>query len=163
MARNTAGTASSRDQVRAGVGEVTHEPGGGPLAHRHHPVPAGLGLPQGEPAPGQVDVGEVEADQLAPAHGGGVEQLHHGAVPQPDDRGRVGDGQHRLGFGVGERGLGQLVALAWHHQLGGRVVEHALVLVHQEKKTRSATSALAWVDHDSGVPSDLRRSETWRW
>ena len=38
-----------------------------------------------------------------------------------------------------------------------------LDLVHQEKNTRSGTRALAWVDHESGVPSGFRRSDTWRW
>ncbi len=38
-----------------------------------------------------------------------------------------------------------------------------LVFLHQEKNARSATSARAWVDHDSGVPSDFLRRLTWRW
>ena len=38
-----------------------------------------------------------------------------------------------------------------------------LVFLHQAKNARRATSARAWVDHDSGVPSGLRRRLTWRW
>ena len=44
------------EQVPAGLAQIAGQPGRGALSHGHHAVVTGLGLAQGQPAPGQVDV-----------------------------------------------------------------------------------------------------------
>jgi len=66
----------------AGFAQITFDPRYGSFPHRHHAVLLALALPDGERAPGRIQVRQLQPTQLSPAHPGRVKHFKIGVTPK---------------------------------------------------------------------------------
>ncbi len=99
-------------EERAGFDEKAVEPSGGALADGQHPAFASLAFADKQGPGVGIVVTVVEIGHLGAPDAGGVEKFEHGAVPQAEGVGGVGNGEQEVDFLFveGFRELGGLFA-----------------------------------------------------